>query len=93
MVVDEGPSREEQIFAFLCRKYVQRADSRHREMGLQYMEAETHDLARALDTLSDNLDESCKHGFADWRNCATCRIRNEMYGPQPQPPSTTNGEG
>lgn len=33
------------LFDFLCRKYVQRADDRQAAMGLQYMHAETHDLA------------------------------------------------
>lgn len=35
----------EAIFAWLCRKYVQRADARQKSMGLQYTEAETHGLA------------------------------------------------
>lgn len=39
---------EADIFAFLCRKYVQRADERQMGLGLQYMSAETHDLATAL---------------------------------------------
>lgn len=39
---------EEQIFAWLNRKYVQRADERQRSMNLQYMEAETHDLSASL---------------------------------------------
>lgn len=34
------------ILAWLCKKYVQRADDRQKAMGLQYTEAETHDLAR-----------------------------------------------
>jgi hypothetical protein len=36
------------VFQFLSRKYVQRADERQRSMGLQYMEAETHDLAAEI---------------------------------------------
>jgi hypothetical protein len=36
------------IFEFLEHKYVQRADDRQKAMGLQYMEAETHDLASAI---------------------------------------------
>ena len=43
-----SPTGEKAIFEFLCRKYVQRADDRQRSMGLQYMEAETHDLAQEL---------------------------------------------
>jgi hypothetical protein len=39
---------ESDLFAFLCRKYVQRADDRQKEMGLQYTEAETHDLAKTI---------------------------------------------
>jgi hypothetical protein len=35
-------------FRVLCIKYVQRADSRQKEMGLQYTEAETHDLAEQI---------------------------------------------
>lgn len=34
------------LFDHLCRVYVQRADERQRSMGLQYTEAETHDLAK-----------------------------------------------
>lgn len=37
---------ESLILAWLCRKYVQRADDRQKSLGLQYTEAETHDLAR-----------------------------------------------
>jgi hypothetical protein len=69
----EGVS-EAAIFAFLTRKYVQRADDRQRGMGLQYTEAETHDLARELhrffaarsapkvevDLSDDRLIEACK---------------------------------
>lgn len=36
------------VFEFLCRKYVQRQDARQKSMGLQYTEAETHDLADTL---------------------------------------------
>lgn len=39
---------EQAIFDFLSRKYVQRSDDRQKAMGLQYMEAETHDLAFEL---------------------------------------------
>jgi len=39
---------EAQLFAFLCRKYIQRADARQEAMGLQYTTAETHDLAKEL---------------------------------------------
>jgi hypothetical protein len=34
------------ILEWLRKKYVQRADERQKAMGLQYTEAETHDLAR-----------------------------------------------
>lgn len=40
--------KEQEVFAFLNRKYVQRADARQKEMGLQYTEAETHDLAKEI---------------------------------------------
>lgn len=72
-------SNEEIIFSRLSAKYVQRADERQKAMGLQYTTAETHDLARFISDLIDDLDESCKHGFADWRNCATYVIREKMY--------------
>ena len=36
------------LFEFLCSKYVQRADERQKAMQLQYIEAETHDLASEL---------------------------------------------
>lgn len=39
---------EAALFAFLTRKYVQRQDGRQRAIGLVYMEAETHNLAREL---------------------------------------------
>lgn len=39
---------QDRLFAFLNRRYVQRADSRQRAMGLQYMEAETHGLAEDI---------------------------------------------
>lgn len=36
------------LFALLARKYVQRADTRQKALGLQYTTAETGDLARTL---------------------------------------------
>lgn len=39
---------EENVFAFLIAKYVQRSDERQKAMGLQYTEAETHDLAKQI---------------------------------------------
>jgi hypothetical protein len=39
---------EAAIFAFLERKYVQCSNPRQKAMGLQYMEAETHDLAEEI---------------------------------------------
>lgn len=48
MEAEHSPLNEQAIFEFLCRKYVQRADRRQKAMGLQYTEAETHDLAREL---------------------------------------------
>ncbi len=44
----DDPSLEEDLFAFLSRKYVQRQDARQKAMGLIYTEAETHDLAREI---------------------------------------------
>lgn len=34
------------LFHFYERKYIQRSDARQQMMGLQYTEAETHDLAK-----------------------------------------------
>jgi hypothetical protein len=39
---------EEVLFHWLSRKYVQYADERQKAMGLIYMEAETHNLAKEL---------------------------------------------
>lgn len=46
---------EAYMFAFYCRKYVQRADSRQKEMGLQYTEVETHDLAKETARVMHNF--------------------------------------
>jgi hypothetical protein len=46
---------ETAIFEFLTRKYVQQADERQRDMGLQYMTAETHDLASELARFVEHL--------------------------------------
>lgn len=48
MEAECSPIGEQAIFEFLCRKYVQRSDARQKSMGLQYTEAETHDLAREM---------------------------------------------
>lgn len=42
------PALEADIHDFLCRRYVQHADERQREMGLQYTKAEARDLARSI---------------------------------------------
>jgi hypothetical protein len=47
---------EAELFAFLRRKYVQRADARQKAMGLVYTEAETHDLAREIARFISNHD-------------------------------------
>lgn len=39
---------EQMIFEWLQRKYGQSADARQKAMGLVYMTAETHDLAKEL---------------------------------------------
>jgi len=44
---------ESDLFSFLCRKYVQRADELQKAMGLQYTEAETHDLAKMIANFID----------------------------------------
>jgi len=51
MTAEPIPTREAleaEWFQWLCRKYVQRADDRQRSMGLQYTEAETHNLAAEI---------------------------------------------
>jgi hypothetical protein len=45
----------ERAFALLNAKYVQRADARQQSMGLQYTEAETHDLARLMARFADQV--------------------------------------
>ncbi|MDR5726267.1 MAG: hypothetical protein RB191_02240 [Terriglobia bacterium] len=44
----ERDSLEQALLGFLLRKYTQRQDARQKAMGLQYMDAETHDLAQEL---------------------------------------------
>ena len=39
---------ENEVFELLNRMYVQRADERQKEIGVQYTEAETHDLAKQV---------------------------------------------
>jgi hypothetical protein len=46
-----------EIFEFLTRKYVQRADDRQKSMGLQYTEAETHDLAAEIARFIETRDK------------------------------------
>lgn len=46
------------LFDFLNRKYIQQADIRQRAQGLQYMTAETHDLAKEITRfIKDYADE------------------------------------
>lgn len=50
------PITPDLLFAFLNRRYVQRADARQKAMGLQYTTAEAHDLALELaDFIQDQL--------------------------------------
>lgn len=46
--VAEDDTLERELFDFLNTKYVQSQDARQRQMGLQYMGAETHDLAKEI---------------------------------------------
>jgi hypothetical protein len=46
---------EDELFTFLHQKYVQRADERQKAMGLIYMEAETHDLAKEITRFARRL--------------------------------------
>lgn len=39
---------EQELFDFICRKYVQRSDERQKQMGLQYTTAGTRDLASTI---------------------------------------------
>lgn len=41
-------ANEESVVKWLCQAYVQRSDDRQKAMGLQYTEAETHDLAASF---------------------------------------------
>jgi hypothetical protein len=50
-----GEALKQTLFDWLCAKYVQRADDRQKLMGLQYTEAETHDLASGIANLVDGL--------------------------------------
>ena len=51
------PLLEEMLFQFLNRKYTQSSDDRQKEMGLQYMTAETHDLATEIAQFIRSLTE------------------------------------
>jgi hypothetical protein len=46
--MSEAVELERDLFALLCKKYVQRCDERQTAMGLQYTTAETRDLARTI---------------------------------------------
>lgn len=46
---------EDVWFDYLRRKYVQCSDKRQKEMNLQYMTAETHDLAREIVNYIEHL--------------------------------------
>lgn len=75
--------QEADIFALLCRKYVQRADDRQKAMGLQYMEAETHDLAREIAALLNTSPAPVKasRAVADGAAaCDCCDGRGEVGG-------------
>lgn len=50
---------EGEVFAWLCLKYVQRSDERQAAMGLQYTQAETHDLAGEIARLIGSRVEAC----------------------------------
>jgi hypothetical protein len=74
-------AREDEWFALLVRKYVQRSDERQRQMGLQYTEAETRDLANVCarheaaalrssrreeaETISDDMNAAHWHGYRE----------------------------
>jgi hypothetical protein len=56
---------EAEVFAFLCQKYVQRADARQKSMGLQYTEAETHGLAADMAKLFVRMAPRLQEDEAD----------------------------
>jgi hypothetical protein len=49
-------TQEEIIFSWLLKKYVQQADERQRKLGLQYTTAETHDLAKQISQLFNQIN-------------------------------------
>lgn len=72
--------KEQDVLAFLNRKYIQRADERQKQMGLQYTEAETHDLAKEihrncvkplLDFLGEDFEEAFRLVFEGYNRPGT----------------------
>jgi hypothetical protein len=51
---------EAELFVFFNRKYVQSSNERQRAMHLQYMEAETHDLAKEVARFIASLTDETK---------------------------------
>lgn len=84
-------TREEHVFAWLNRKYTQRADERQKAMGLQYTTAETHDLAREIVNYIDHggglvgdlprqVDREPKIHFLQNRQRTKCNVPLEWIG-------------
>jgi hypothetical protein len=76
--VSEEPavSLEDDIFGILTRIYVQQADNRHKAKGLQYMTAETHDLAETMARFFESRRSESENRIATLEIQAS-RLRDE----------------
>jgi hypothetical protein len=63
---------EHLLFEFLCRKYVQASNERQKASGLQYMTAETHDLAAEVARFIED------HDNREGRNTPTAPNEREL---------------
>ena len=59
---------DDELFAWLCTRYVQNQDSRQKSMGLQYMSAETHDMAEAISRRAQAAATAVARPRADWHD-------------------------
>jgi 4-alpha-glucanotransferase len=76
--VSEEPavSLEDEIFGMLTRIYVQQADNRHKAKSLQYMTAETHDLAKTMARFFESRRSESENRIATLEIQAS-RLRDE----------------
>lgn len=81
--VSEEPavSLEDEIFGMLTRIYVQQADNRHKAKGLQYMTAETHDLAKTMARFFESRRSESENRIATLEIQAS-RLRDERDAAQ-----------